>query len=314
MFQRVPDKKVDLKDFTIKSVIGRGSFGKVFLVQKNDDKAVYAMKSLRKDVILDYDQIESTLLERDILLKANHPFMVGMEYVFQTDQRIFFVMKFVRGGELYMHLRKQRQFSEERAKFYAATVALAIGHLHAQHIVYRDLKPENILMGADGYLCVADFGLAKILSKDEKTYSFCGTPEYLAPEVLQERGHSYPVDWWTLGVLTYEMIVGFPPFYTGSPDNKKMFEFILKKPVYYPDAKKHGITMSPESMDFINKCLNKNPDKRLGTAGGVEEIISHPWFDSINFEKLLAKELKPEFKPMLSKDILDVSNFDEMFT
>ena len=148
MFQRnKEEKKVDLKDFSIKSVIGRGSFGKVFLVQKINDKQVYAMKSLRKDVILKYDQIESTLLERDILLRANHPFLVGMEYVFQTDQRIFFVMKFVRGGELFMHLRKHQKFSEDRAKFYAATVALALGHLHTQNIIYRDLKPENILMG-----------------------------------------------------------------------------------------------------------------------------------------------------------------------
>ena len=157
------EKKVDLKDFQIKSVIGRGSFGKVFLVQKVQDQKVYAMKSLRKDVILDYDQVESTLLEKEILLKADHPFLVGMEYVFQTDQKIFFVMKFVRGGELFMHLRKARQFSEDRAKFYSLTVALALGHLHGQKIIYRDLKPENILMGEDGFISLTDFGLAKIL-------------------------------------------------------------------------------------------------------------------------------------------------------
>ena len=220
MFQRnMNEKKVDLKDFQIKSVIGKGSFGKVFLVQKVSDKAVYAMKSLRKDVILDYDQIESTLLEKDILLKADHPFLVGMEYVFQTDQKIFFVMKFVRGGELFMHLRKSRQFNEERTKFYSLTVALALGHLHKQKIIYRDLKPENILMGEDGYICLTDFGLAKILEANEQAYSFCGTPEYLAPEILEEKGHAFPVDWWALGILTYEMIVGFPPFYTGSPNN-----------------------------------------------------------------------------------------------
>ena len=122
------------------------------------------------------------------------------------------------------------------------------------------------------------------------------------------------MDWWALGILTYEMVVGFPPFYTGSSDNKRMYEYILKKPVYYPDAKKHGITMSNECKDFINRCLSKDPKHRLGTSGGVEEIISHPWFKSISFEKLLAKDMKPEFRPKLSKDILDVSNFDEMFT
>jgi serum/glucocorticoid-regulated kinase 2 len=142
------------------------------------------MKSLRKDVIIDYDQIESTMLEKEILLKADHPFLVGMEYVFQTETKIFFVMKFVRGGELFMHLRKARQFSEKRAKFYSLTVALALGHLHTQKIIYRDLKPENILMGEDGYICLTDFGLAKILEQNELAHSFCGTPEYLAPEIL----------------------------------------------------------------------------------------------------------------------------------
>lgn len=272
------------------------------------------MKSLRKDVILDYDQIESTLLEKEILLKADHPFLVGMEYVFQTPEKIFFVMKFVRGGELFMHLRKARQFSEERAKFYAITVALALGHLHTKKIIYRDLKPENILMGEDGYICLTDFGLAKILEGNEQAYSFCGTPEYLAPEILEEKGHSFPVDWWALGILTYEMIVGFPPFYTGSPNNQKMYDLIKTKPVFFPDAKKHGIAMSAECKDFINKCLSKDPRHRLGNKGDVEEIIQHPWFSSINIEALLARQITPEFKPKLSSNILDVSNFDKMFT
>jgi len=197
-------------------VIGRGSFGKVFLVQKISDDKVYAMKSLRKDVMLDYEQIESTLLEKKILLEANHPFLVGMQYVFQTETKIFFVMKFVRGGELFLHLRKARNFEEKKAKFYSIIVAIALGHLHKKKIIYRDLKPENILLEEDGYISLTDFGLAKVLEQNEQAYSFCGTPEYLAPEILKESGHSFPVDWWALGILTYEMIVGFPPFYTGS--------------------------------------------------------------------------------------------------
>lgn len=197
-------------------MIGRGSFGKVFLVQKISDDKVYAMKSLRKDVMLDYEQIESTLLEKKILLEANHPFLVGMQYVFQTETKIFFVMKFVRGGELFLHLRKARNFEEKKAKFYSIIVAIALGHLHKKKIIYRDLKPENILLEEDGYISLTDFGLAKVLEQNEQAYSFCGTPEYLAPEILKESGHSFPVDWWALGILTYEMIVGFPPFYTGS--------------------------------------------------------------------------------------------------
>lgn len=135
-----------------------------------------------------------------------------------------------------MHLRNVTRFDEQRAKFYAAQVAIAIGHLHGQKIIYRDLKPENILMDEDGYICLTDFGLAKIISEENKmAYSFCGTPEYLAPEILNETGHTFPVDWWALGILTYEMIVGFPPFYTGGNTNNKMYELIKKKDVYFPD-------------------------------------------------------------------------------
>jgi serum/glucocorticoid-regulated kinase 2 len=211
-----------------------------------------------------------------------------MEYVFQTDLKIFFVMKFVRGGELFMHLRKARQFKENRAKFYALTIAMALGHLHSKNIIYRDLKPENILMGEDGYVLLTDFGLAKTMQEDEVTHSFCGTPEYLAPEILKEVGHTYPVDWWALGILTYEMIVGFPPFYTGSPNNSKMYQLIKEKPVFFPDAKKHGISMSDDCKAFIQGCLEKDPKNRLG-KGGPQEILSHPWFSDINHENLLNK-------------------------
>lgn len=169
-------------------------------------------------------------------------------------------------------------------------------------------------MSEDGYICLTDFGLAKILEQNEQAYSFCGTPEYLAPEILEEKGHAFPVDWWALGILTYEMIVGFPPFYTGSPNNQKMYDLIKSKPVFFPDAKKHGIAMSDDCKAFISKCLEKNPKDRLGSVNGLDDIISHPWFSSINIEKLLAKEIKPEFKPKLSKNVLDVSNFDKMFT
>lgn len=169
-------------------------------------------------------------------------------------------------------------------------------------------------MGEDGYICLTDFGLAKILEGNEQAYSFCGTPEYLAPEILEEKGHAFPVDWWALGILTYEMIVGFPPFYTGSPNNQKMYDLIKTKPVFFPDAKKHGIAMSEECKDFISKCLQKNPKDRLGSVSGLEEILSHPWYQSIDQGALLSKSINPEFKPKLSKNALDVSNFDSMFT
>ena len=223
-------------------------------------------------------------------------------------------MKFVRGGELFMHLRKARNFAEDRAKFYSIIVAIALGHLHSKKIIYRDLKPENILMDEDGYICLTDFGLAKILEGNEQAFSFCGTPEYLAPEILEEKGHAFPVDWWALGILTYEMIVGFPPFYTGNSNNQKMYDLIKSKPVFFPDAKKHGISMSDNCKDFISKCLSKTPHDRLGSKNDITEILAHPWFKDINLEKLLARKIPCEFKPKLSKDALDVSNFDKMFT
>lgn len=310
LYAKKGDSKVALQDFIIKKVIGRGSFGKVFLVEKKDSKEVYAMKSLRKDVILDYDQVESTKLEKEILMQADHPFLVGMHYVFQTEPKIFFVMRFVRGGELFMHLRNATRFPEERAKFYAVQVALAIGHLHKKHIIYRDLKPENILMDEDGYICLTDFGLAKILTDNAQAFSFCGTPEYLAPEILNEKGHTFPVDWWALGILTYEMIVGFPPFYTGNSNNLKMYELIKKKPVYFPDPARHKIKMSDECKDFITKLLEKDPVNRLGTKEGIDEIMRHPFLADLKIDELVNKHIEPPFKPKLSTDLFDVSNFD----
>jgi len=192
------------------------------------------MKTLRKDVILEFDKVKSTHLEKEILKKLNHPFLVSLEYIFQTDYKIFFVLNFVRGGELFTHLANAGHFKEHQAKFYAAQVALALGHLHENQVIYRDLKPENVMIAEDGYLQVTDFGISKQLELDEKAYSFCGTPEYISPEMLQGRGHSYPVDWWTLGILTYEMIIGFPPYYVhdgSDQDHQKMYEMIKKDAV-----------------------------------------------------------------------------------
>lgn len=186
--------------------------------------------------------------------------------------------------------------------------------MHDQKIIYRDLKPENILMDEDGYICLTDFGLAKILEGSAQAYSFCGTPDYLAPEILNEKGHSFPVDWWGIGILTYEMIVGFPPFYTGNANNNKMYELIKKKPVYFPDPERHNIHMSAECQDFIKQLLQKDPANRLGSKDGVREVLKHPWFASIDLDKLLEKSIVPPFKPKLSADVLDVSNFDKNFT
>lgn len=270
------------------------------------------MKSLRKDVILENDQVESTKLEKEILLKAKHPFFVKMAYIFQTDQKIYFVMNFVRGGELFTHLQNEKRFKEERTKFYAAQIISAIGYLHKKKIIYRDIKPENILMGQDGYLYLADFGLAKEMTNRDYTTSFCGTPEYLAPEIIQNKGHHHAVDWWSIGILIYEMIVGFPPFYHSN--QQTMYELIEKFPVKFPDPVKHKIPMSEEVKDLLTKLLEKDPKDRIGSEGGVDEIIAHPWFDGFDFDKLVKFELDPPMIPKLSDDLEDTSNFDEEFT
>jgi len=200
------------------------------------------------------------------LSKSDHPFLAAMDFVFQTDERIMFAMKFLRGGELFSHLKTERQFPEDRTKFYVVQIALALGHLHERKIVYRDLKPENILMDTDGYVCLTDFGIAKDLTKSETATTFCGTFAYMSPEIISKTKYSFEVDWWALGILTYEMMVGFPPFLVmNSAGPKPMFELIKKQQVIFPDAKKHGIAMSDEVKDFILQCLSKNASSRLGS-------------------------------------------------
>jgi serum/glucocorticoid-regulated kinase 2 len=192
---------VTLEDFKLIKVLGRGAFGKVMLVEKKDSKEVYALKSLKKEEIILQEQLENTKTEKMILEKISHPFLVGLEYCFQTPEKIFFVMQFMKGGELFQHLRQVRKFDEGRVKFYAAQLALGLGHLHFFDIVYRDLKPENVLLDENGNAALTDFGMAKIVRKNETTQTFCGTPEYLAPEIIQMKGHNKDADWWSFGVL-----------------------------------------------------------------------------------------------------------------
>lgn len=195
------DSNVKFEDFNIISVVGRGSFGKVCLVEYKHTGELYAMKSIKKDILIESEQIQNTLLEKKILQTIKHPFLCSLAFCFQTEDRVYFIMNFLRGGELFQHLKNSKVFEEKRVKFYAAQIGLALQYLHEKGIIYRDLKPENILLDEDGYLQLADFGMAKSLKNDEKAMSFCGTPEYLAPEIISSEGHDYLVDWWSFGIL-----------------------------------------------------------------------------------------------------------------
>ena len=300
-------KTVTFEDFQVIKVLGRGSFGKVCLVEYKPTKEIYAMKSLKKDVLLDQDQVESTLLEKKILQSLEHPFLVGMVFCFQTEERIYFVMSFVRGGELFQHLRNFKHFDENQTKFYAAIIGVALDYLHVKGIVYRDIKPENILMDEEGYLKLVDFGMAKILQGDEKAMSFCGTPEYLAPEIITGEGHNSAADWWSYGILIYEMLCGIPPFYC--ENTEKMYDYITHADLRFPKK----IQFSDKAKDLIKKLLVKKQENRLGSKGGFEEIKKHPFFDGFNFDALLARKIPAPFKPQLSGK-MDVGNFDAEFT
>lgn len=244
--------------------------------------------------------MENINLEKDILRSIDHPFLVNMEYVFQNDFRVYFLMKFVKGGELFRHLVEVRMFPEKSAKFFAAQVALALAHLHSKGIIYRDLKPENVLVGEDGYLLVADFGLAKFVQQGELANSFCGTAEYLAPEMLIGNGHDFTVDWWALGILIFEMIVGIPPFF--HRNKHRMYFLIRESAVSFPDPVRHRITVSAEAQDLIRKLLDKNRQTRLG-VNGINEILAHPWFADLNIQQLIEKKITSPYTPRVQDDL-----------
>ena len=300
-------KKVTLNDFKILKVIGRGTFGKVCLVQYKLTKKYYAMKIMRKNVILENGQVTNTLLEKNILQNLNYQFLVGMDFCFQTQERIYFVMNFIRGGELFKHLTNCKFFPEEKAKFYSAIIGLALEYLHTHGIVYRDIKPDNILIDEDGYLKLADFGMSKMLKDQERAFSLCGTPEYFAPEIITREGHNKAADWWSYGILLYEMLYGVSPFY--SKNTEKMFDLITKSDLKFPK----NIEISEEAKDLIKKLLIKKQDLRLGSEGGFQTIKNHPFFKGFDFKALEEKKMKAPFIPTL-RGSMDVTNFDSKYT
>uniref|UniRef100_A0ACB8F5I1 Serine/threonine-protein kinase Sgk2 n=1 Tax=Sphaerodactylus townsendi TaxID=933632 RepID=A0ACB8F5I1_9SAUR len=288
-------------DFDFLKIIGKGSFGKVLLAKHKSDGQFYAVKVLQKKSIIKKKEQNHIMAERNVLLKnVKHPFLVGLHYSFQTKEKLYFVLDYVNGGE-----SKPEPF-RSRARFYAAEVASAVGYLHSLNIIYRDLKPENILLDCQGHIVLTDFGLCKEgMEPEETTSTFCGTPEYLAPEVLKKEPYDRTVDWWCLGSVLYEMLFGLPPFY--SRDLSQMYDNILYKPLQIQGTK----TMA--ACDILQGLLHKDKKQRLGAKTDFLEIQNHVFFSPINWDDLYHKRITPPFDPNVAGPA-DLRHFDPAFT
>ena len=301
--------KIQLNDFDVKSVIGKGAYGQVFLVKKKNTEQLYAMKVLRKaSIVLHGKDSEHTRNERSVLEEINHPFIVKLHYAFQCPSRLYLILSYASGGELFGYLAKERMFSEDQAQFYIGEILLGLEHLHGLGIIYRDLKPENVMLGADGHILLTDFGLSKVALD---THTVCGTIEYrklirfMAPEIVEAR-HRYDktVDFWSLGIMLYDMVCGQPPFVGNN--HKKVCDAILKTKPKFPAF------MTARTKDLCTKLLKKHPGVRLG-ALGAKQVKDHLFFKGIDFKKLALKQIKPHHIPVLKSEN-DTSHFGVEFT
>jgi len=262
------------------------------------------MKVLNKKNILDNNELEHTRTEKNILQKLAHPYLVNLNYSFQTADKLYFIMDYVNGGELFYHLQKEHKFPPDRVRFYAAEIVLGLEYLHNSGVIYRDLKPENILLTDEGHICMTDFGISKegLLAEDSRTATFCGTPEYLAPEVLEGKGYTKVVDWWSFGTLLYEMLIGIPPFY--SQDVQQMYFKIMHAKLELPES------MDKDTKGLVCGLLERDPNKRFGDAAVIK---AHAYFKGVDWEKVLRKEVKPPYVPPV-KSKTDVTMIDPVFT
>ena len=298
------DVPAKIEDFKPIKVIGKGSFGEVILVKLDLNNKIYAMKVIKKKSLMKKKQIEHTQTERKLLEKLKHPFIIKLNYAFQDSKKLYFLTEFIPGGELFFHLRKNLGFSENEVRFYSSQLLIAIEYMHNNNYIYRDLKPENILIDKDGNIKLTDFGLSKILPEEEtKTFSICGTAEYLAPEILLGKGYDKTCDWFSFGVVIFEMFCGYHPF---KSVGKKINMQRYYTPLRIPDK------VGNEAKDLIHKLLIPEPYRRLGYKS-VDEIKNHPFFKNVDFDKVLNKEYEPPFKPDLNSDT-DLKYFDKCFT
>ena len=302
-------RKVGLDDFSFLAVLGKGNFGKVMLAESKHTGHLYAVKVLKKNFIIENREVESTRSEKRVFLIANrerHPFLIKLFACFQTENRIYFVMDYVSGGDLMFHIQ-QKMFTARRAQFYAAEVLLALKHFHANGVIYRDLKLDNILLSLDGHIKLADYGLCKEnMNYGSTTGTFCGTPDFIAPEILLDQKYDRSVDWWAFGVLMYQMLLGKSPFHGG--DEEEVYDAILSDEPLYP------IHMPRDSVSLLQQLLTKDSSKRLGSGvNDAEDIMAHPYFANINFTDLLNLKVEPPYKPELDSPT-DVRYFERDFT
>lgn len=296
----LPTKTV--ADYDIIKAIGNGAYGEVFLVRDKSAFSYHAMKVVQKAVVVERKHVKHLILEKKILQCVQFPLVVTLDAAFKDNLYLYYVLPYISGGDLFTFIQKYGNFSDDLSKFYASQVVLALEYLHHCEIVHRDLKPENILVDVNGYLKLCDFGFCKVLKK--KTWTLCGTPEYLAPEVILSKGYSFSVDWWALGVLVFEMQAGHPPFFASDPN--KLYEKILDGGYKCPD------TINNECKNFIKGLLQVDPTKRNGSLkGGVYDVKCHAWFNDISWQLVLHQRLEAPFVPICPSPG-DTSNFPEI--
>ncbi|KAK7873091.1 hypothetical protein R5R35_000371 [Gryllus longicercus] len=295
------EKDCGLDDFEIIKTIGTGTFGRVCLCREKSTSKFGAMKILAISDVVRLKQVEHVKNEKSILLEAHHPFIVNLKWHHHDSSCLYMLFDYVCGGELFSYLRNAGRFNNSTANFYSAEIILALEYLHSLSVVYRDLKPENLLLDREGHLKITDFGFAKKLT--DRTWTLCGTPEYLAPEIIQSKGHNKAVDWWALGVLIYEMLAGYPPFFDDNPFG--IYEKILAGKIEWP---RH---LDPVAKDLVKKLLVQDRTKRLGNMkNGADDVKRHRWFKGIDWQDVYYRKLKPPIVPRVTYDG-DTRNFDE---
>lgn len=287
-YNESPENDKSPENYDRIKAIGNGAYGEVFLVRDKCTFAYHAMKVVEKAIVVERKHVKHLILEKEILRCIQFPFIVGLDAAFKDNLYVYFILPFISGGEMFTYLQKFGNFDETLAKFYCSQIVMALEYMHFCRVIHRDIKPENILIAETGYVKLCDFGFAKVIKK--KTWTLCGTPEYLAPEIIMSKGYDFAVDWWAVGVLIFEMVVGIPPFYASDPS--KLYEKVLEGNYKCPK------TVSQDCKSLLRGFLQVEPSKRLGSQkNGLLTIKSHSWFAELDWSSILNQKMEPPFVP-----------------